>query len=585
MGIVLLLILLTIGFEELKEGVEEAADEDSEPIIESLFGEMTVLGFLSVCTFVLGTLKPFTDLSIALFDEAETLMEVLEFCHYTLFFVMIVFVVQVLVLMKEAGELNKKWMQMDALAQNPKAEPEGDMITFTAMRKEFLLERSVDYPYKPTDAQYQLHTHFGYGSYLAKCLGKMLQHVVNVEPMAWAFFAVFTIVVYGVNMLSGNSIVITAWFWAAVGWSVMYFNIVFERHLLGVRDFMIPKSTKDVSSNKMESDHLLPVEDTNGETLPPWTAINVEEHAKTRTWFAHKVHGEAVPLPMHSLFWFEKKGPVFYDYVLQINLVFTGLYVAMLLLLFFESMWIETSVVMFALYIIFSTIPAWVLIFSKKNLVAVMVQVTASGVRRPQVISDVLREEKTAKAVRAFVVLYKMRRAVEMKTDTDNESSSPTVHYSAKFNPLELQEVSSTFDSFDLSGDGEISTEEFGTLMASFGAPLEEDKLREMVAIFDTDGDGEVSKEEFLQWYADTGNTDDSTMHEKADFLFKQFDSDGSGELSIGEFSDIMKAFNIGLTIDEIGQVVNELDKDGNGEIGVDEFEEMLEKFYPKELE
>ena len=74
-------------------------------------------------------------------------------------------------------------------------------------------------------------------------------------------------------------------------------------------------------------------------------------------------------------------------------------------------------------------------------------------------------------------------------------------------------------------------------------------------------------------------------MHEKADLLFKQFDSDGSGELSIGEFSDIMKAFNIGLTIDEIGQVVNELDKDGNGEIGVDEFEEMLEKFYPKELE
>ena len=83
------------------------------------------------------------------------------------------------------------------------------MITFTAMRKEFLLERSVDYPYKPTDAQYQLHTHFGYGSYLAKCLGKMLQHVVNVEPMAWAFFAVFTIVVYGVNMLSGNSIVVS----------------------------------------------------------------------------------------------------------------------------------------------------------------------------------------------------------------------------------------------------------------------------------------------------------------------------------------------------------------------------------------
>ena len=241
--------------------------------------------------------------------------------------------------------------------------------------------------------------------------------------------------------------------------------------------------------------------------------------------------------------------------------------------------------VMFALYIVFSTIPAFVLIFKNKQVMAVMVQVTASGVRRPQVISDVLREEKTAKAVRDFVVLYKIRRPFGIKTDTDNASSSPTVHYINKFNPLELQEFSSTFDSFDLIGDSDISTEEFGTLMSRFGAPLKEDKLREMVDIFDTDGDGEVSKEEFLKWYSDNGQTDDSTMHEKADLLFKQFDSDGSGELSIGEFSDIMKSFNIGLTIDEIGQVLNELDKDGNGEIGLDEFEEMLEKFYPKELE
>ena len=146
MGIVLLLILLTIGFEYTKEGVEEAADEDSEPIIESLFEEMTVLGFLSVFTFVLGNLKPFTQLSVALFDEAETLMEVLEFVHYKLLFDMIVFVVQVMFLMKEAGDLNKKWMEMDALSQKPNVEPEGDMITFTTMRKEFLLERSDDHP-------------------------------------------------------------------------------------------------------------------------------------------------------------------------------------------------------------------------------------------------------------------------------------------------------------------------------------------------------------------------------------------------------------------------------------------------------
>ena len=82
----------------------------------------------------------------------------------------------------------------------------------------------------------------------------------------------------------------------------MYFNMVFERHLLGVRDFMIPKRIKDVSSNKMESDHLLPVEYTKGENLPPWTTINVEDHANTRTWITQKVVGKSEPHPMHSLF-------------------------------------------------------------------------------------------------------------------------------------------------------------------------------------------------------------------------------------------------------------------------------------------
>ena len=51
--IVLCLISLTIAFEWGKHRLEESVTDDMEPIIEKLFGEMTVLGFLSMVSFLL----------------------------------------------------------------------------------------------------------------------------------------------------------------------------------------------------------------------------------------------------------------------------------------------------------------------------------------------------------------------------------------------------------------------------------------------------------------------------------------------------------------------------------------------------
>ena len=51
--IVILLILITIAFEVSKEKIEDSVSKTNKPIIESLFGEMTILGFLSVLIFFL----------------------------------------------------------------------------------------------------------------------------------------------------------------------------------------------------------------------------------------------------------------------------------------------------------------------------------------------------------------------------------------------------------------------------------------------------------------------------------------------------------------------------------------------------
>ena len=79
----LVLIALTIAFEWGKEYIHESADVHMKEIIDSMFGEMTILGFLSVVTFCITKTGYFEYLSKKLFgaEEEEALLELFEFVH------------------------------------------------------------------------------------------------------------------------------------------------------------------------------------------------------------------------------------------------------------------------------------------------------------------------------------------------------------------------------------------------------------------------------------------------------------------------------------------------------------------------
>jgi hypothetical protein len=226
--IVLVLIALTIGFELIKAHSEESASRNMKPIIESLFGEMTVLGFLSVFTFFVTKLGSFERLGVILFGEAhaEELRETFENVHFTIFFIMIFFVVQVLVLVQEAGESEVDWLEMDRKARDPDAnwaeraesyrqhqqqsflrsytsllfrnkglEKEDDLLLFKALRDEFVLDRDLDYPFRPSEQRVD-QDNFNFGRYLSACMGGLLTHVVEVTITTWLFFALATVVYY-----------------------------------------------------------------------------------------------------------------------------------------------------------------------------------------------------------------------------------------------------------------------------------------------------------------------------------------------------------------------------------------------------
>jgi hypothetical protein len=213
--IVVLLIFLTVAFEGMKEFLEEEVNDDMKIILEKLFGELTVLGFLAMITFIITTTGYFAKLSEYLFGEKEELLEYFELIHFSIFFIMIFFVGQVIVLVNEATQIEKEWTALDKLCRiNPEdsttaasvrgeiqsgpasgnsssalmlflrnkvTEVEEDELIFKALRSEFILERSSEAPFEPVPEANRIENDFNFGRYLSLSLTHLLTRVVEVR--------------------------------------------------------------------------------------------------------------------------------------------------------------------------------------------------------------------------------------------------------------------------------------------------------------------------------------------------------------------------------------------------------------------
>lgn len=207
--IISLLIFITILFEEVKEKIEESADRNMKPVIKALFGEMTILGFLSACTFVI-TKTPFPGhLSERIFGEEELLVEIFEMVHFSLFFIMVCFVAQVLLLVRQSMRSEAKWEKMDRKCRSSASVFDSKELTlFRALRTEFILERSLEPPFHPTEESKRVPEDFEFGRYLSICLGKNMAHVVHVSVISWGFFLLLTFGFWELMMMLHNDLVV-----------------------------------------------------------------------------------------------------------------------------------------------------------------------------------------------------------------------------------------------------------------------------------------------------------------------------------------------------------------------------------------
>ncbi|KAJ8601580.1 hypothetical protein CTAYLR_005236 [Chrysophaeum taylorii] len=193
------LVGISLTFETLKDYLLEHTSDNMLPIINSLFGELTLLGFIGLSLYLIFQMRWVGALSKRLYGEENELNEVGEVVHMVLFMVMVLFLGQAVAMARMGEATQKKWTEWDArsgatlsrktrsLAREYIKAPYLDFLLrpshprqlraliFAATRTQFL--KSEHLP-SSTDE-------FDFANYLAIALGRTFAEIVEVPVKTW----------------------------------------------------------------------------------------------------------------------------------------------------------------------------------------------------------------------------------------------------------------------------------------------------------------------------------------------------------------------------------------------------------------
>ncbi|KAL3921105.1 MAG: hypothetical protein SGILL_002922 [Bacillariaceae sp.] len=174
-----------------------------------------------------------------------------------------------------------------------------------------------------------------------------------------------------------------------------------------------------------------------------------------------------------------------------------------------------------------------------------------------------------------------MQKLQHLSKSSEGMTKGPEIITPTLGQEIELVDAKKVFRAMDTSGDGQLDVAELSALMEQLGAPTTDDSFLAIVKLLDPNQDGIITLEEFLSFYQSNillneAHDLEKSLHHLAHQIFYQFDRDESHSIALSEFKDVIESFNVDFSIDEMGELVNEIDHDNTGSIGVHEFEDLL---------
>jgi Ca2+-binding EF-hand superfamily protein len=266
-GIITFLLSFTVLFENTKEKtVEKTRGSSQEPIVSSIFSELTVLGFLAMICFLI-TKFGLDHISLMVFgtsegkeheENKEKLGEMLESIHMVIFLVMVIFIFEALGMLQLAEAESERWCDMEgeiltlhqrlALVGKWKDMNEPDQkpgswslffnitpaartynstqaqVRFMLMRQEFINDEA--------NANNALKRDFRFHMYLTKVMGERLGQMIELPWTQWVLLEVVIMIflIVAATIAQGSWLFVLAT-WLCASWGLLIIAMLFYRGL------------------------------------------------------------------------------------------------------------------------------------------------------------------------------------------------------------------------------------------------------------------------------------------------------------------------------------------------------------------
>ncbi|KAJ1632344.1 hypothetical protein T492DRAFT_31038 [Pavlovales sp. CCMP2436] len=110
---ILFLIALTIGFEKIKHQAEHGRAPSEKLVVNALFGEVTVLGFIALVTFFMIKSGMFETLSMLVYHDDTHMLHLFEDVHFGLFFTMMLYLALVIWVLIVQQHTKRRWKSLE----------------------------------------------------------------------------------------------------------------------------------------------------------------------------------------------------------------------------------------------------------------------------------------------------------------------------------------------------------------------------------------------------------------------------------------------------------------------------------------
>jgi Ca2+-binding EF-hand superfamily protein len=264
-----ILIVFSICMEQfVLDPLKVIEDENLAPIVDTLFAELTLLGFVGLLMFIVTNLDLLTPISVHFFNEGEAMAEMFEGVHMGLFLIMMIFLASATLLLYYGHKTTRKWHRLNELSVDVQKN-DALIVEFAKLQaagrvpqdmEEAMLFMSLRHRFIKTHMKLPPGGHaIGHGpnadaskrgkgmvshdfelhDYFAIIQGETTSELIELPVEAWAFLEGILLVFYVVQLMTTPlqfAYVFIAW-----AYVLCVFQWLLSGHLLGVIEHLKPR--------------------------------------------------------------------------------------------------------------------------------------------------------------------------------------------------------------------------------------------------------------------------------------------------------------------------------------------------------